>query len=311
MKYNEFINESFVNESNESAMASDAIKATIFKIQKPLEAAFKKFEKIGVFKSFKLKVQPFNGGWEMQLNTKEDHKRIWEVEDMISEDLFNNLSRIVNLYSVSIYPTSWFEENFEDERGGTSSFTVTNLNILADIKTQTVVVNGRSDIKPKLKVIEDQLLKQVKYISDEIDKIEKIVSNEPTNESRSYDNINESVTITSTDEAAEDAIIKTLNSFDYQPKPPRVKVKHAKGTINSPDDYDIIIKLDNGKIITSSVHNNRYLYIITDEVSTVTYLDMKEQQFKKYFDKRIDNSNLVNKLLDIYMLYADYEFNFK
>lgn len=184
MKYSEFINESFVNESNESAMASDAIKAIMFKIQKPLEAALKKFEKIGVYKSLtKFKVQPFNGGWEMQFGGKEDHKRIWEINDMIEQDLFNNLARINNLYSVSIYPASWFEENFEDGRGGTSSFTVTNLNILADIKTQSVVVNGRSDIKPKLKVIEDQLLKQVKYISDEIDKIEKIVSNEPTNES--------------------------------------------------------------------------------------------------------------------------------
>lgn len=55
----------FLNEENEVVMASDAIRATMNKLQKQLDPIYKKLVNKGLLKNYKSNINQYNDGWEL------------------------------------------------------------------------------------------------------------------------------------------------------------------------------------------------------------------------------------------------------
>ena len=157
----------FLNESNELIKAQGACKNVIFQIQKDVDKFFENLLKEGYLRSYSSKVKPYNAGYQLTIDVKQDYKGGKPTEK--EEFIYSFISANDSLY---LQPDSWFEENLLDKTGtkisGKGLLTPMNQKNYKD-KFPEYPITSKRDIdgatKAFIKHIKNQIIEIEEYLN--------------------------------------------------------------------------------------------------------------------------------------------------
>jgi len=146
----------FLNEENETVMSSDAIRTTMFKLQKRLDPIYKKLVDKELLKNYESNINQYNDGWELVPYTRFDKNTLYRFNQEIAE-------YIDTVHTIYIYPDDWFDDDLQEGNP-------TKLDV-AWFKNDTnryelLPVKSKSDIKPRIRAIENEFIKQIKNLKN-------------------------------------------------------------------------------------------------------------------------------------------------
>ena len=158
----------FLNESNELIKAQGSCKNAIFQIQKDVDKFFGNLQSSGYLKNYSSKVKPYNTGYELTIDVKQDYKGGKPTDK--EEFIYNFISANNSLY---LQPDTWFEENLLDKTAtkisGKGFLTPMNQKNYKD-KYPEYPITSKQDIdgatKAFIKHIKNQIIEVEEYLND-------------------------------------------------------------------------------------------------------------------------------------------------
>lgn len=150
-------------ESNELLKTMDSIKGVMFKIQKDLKPFLDKAQSLGLIKSYKSTIKPYNSGYELRNELDHDYKV--NPKDIGMEDVANIL---FNLSSIYCYGSSYFQEDLDrGDEPYIEGYLIQTAK--GDQKYYREVIRSKKDVKP----VTDAYYKLNKKSIDKLNKMIK------------------------------------------------------------------------------------------------------------------------------------------
>ena len=101
-----------IKEENEELKAQSASKSAMFKLKPEFEKLFGLMKKLGFLDSYKIRIEPYNRGYEMKFNFHEGQSG-WDNIFGLDKKIQSEVSSLFSVASIYMQPDSFFQNSFE------------------------------------------------------------------------------------------------------------------------------------------------------------------------------------------------------
>jgi hypothetical protein len=112
-----------IKEENEELKAQSVAKSAMFKLKPEFEKLFDMMKKLNILESYKIRIEPYNRGYEMKFNFERVFKHLYKMkeEGTITNKLLDEIGGLFQSSSIYIQPDSFFQDRFDE--GGYAQIT--------------------------------------------------------------------------------------------------------------------------------------------------------------------------------------------
>jgi len=102
-----------IKEENEELKAQSVAKSAMFKLKPEFEKLFDMMKKVELINSYKIKIEPYNRGYEMSFDFQRDMNCFSKVYKLSDGNLKKEINGIFNSTSIYFQPDSFFQDRFD------------------------------------------------------------------------------------------------------------------------------------------------------------------------------------------------------